>query len=305
MTADRMFDAESDKPLNIISASRRTDIPAFYLPWLMNRLRVGFVRSPNPFSGAMYTLSLRPENVHSIVFWSKSYASLLPHLNQLEERGYRFYCHYTITGAPRILEPYVPDWHQAVQVFRKLAERTSPRHVQWRFDPITLTNELGPKFYIERFRAIASALAGATHRCYFSFAVFYGKVKRQFQRAGIRYYDPPLAEQQALTAALADIASEYGMTLYSCCQDLLVEGRVEKAHCIDGDLLAELFPDRPRVPRYNPTREQCGCVISKDIGMYDSCPYGCVYCYATQSREVALTRFQAHNPEGELLIRAR
>ncbi len=290
-----------EKSLNIISASRRTDIPAFYMSWLMNRLRTGYVCYPNPFSGEVYTVSLRPEEVHSIVFWSKGYKPLLSHLDELKERGYYFYFHYTITGAPRVLEPHVPDWQRSVQVFQELAKRTSPRYVQWRFDPILFTEELGTKFYIERFRDIATALSGATQRCYFSFAVFYGKVERQLQRTGIYFHDPAMEEKQALIEAMADIAAPCGITLYACCQDALVTGRVQKARCVDGDLLAELFPDRPRISQLRPTREQCGCVASRDIGMYDTCPYGCLYCYANQSRKVALARFRAHNTEKEML----
>jgi hypothetical protein len=289
--------------LNIISASRRTDIPAFYSQWLMNRLRAGFVRYPNPFSGEIYTVSLRPEDVHSIVFWSKHYAPLLPHLDELEEGDYRFYFHYTITGAPRTLEPRVPGWQQAVQVFRKLAERTSSRQVQWRFDPILFTDELGPAFYAARFRDVATALSGATERCYFSFAVFYGKVERRLREAGVHYHDPPMEEKRSLVETMADVADECGITLYSCCQDALVGGRVQKARCVDGDLLAELFPDRPRISQLRPTREQCGCVASRDIGMYDTCPYGCVYCYANKGHPVALSRSKSHDVEGEMLVR--
>ena len=201
--------------MNIISASRRTDIPAFYMPWLMNHLRTGCVSYPNPFSGQIYTVSLQPDDVHSIVFWSKNYGRFLPHLDEIAGQGYRFYFHYTITGAPHRLEPHVPDWQQSVRVFRQLAERTSPRHIQWRFDPILLTHELGTEFYINRFRELARALAGATRRCYFSFAIFYDKVGRQLQRARIRFRDPLLEEKQALVHAMADIADEYGITLYA------------------------------------------------------------------------------------------
>jgi hypothetical protein len=288
--------------MNIISASRRTDVPAFYMPWLMNRLRAGFVRYPNPFGGQVCTVSLQPEDVHSIVFWSKHYGPLLSHLDELDGRGYRFYCHYTITGAPRELEAHVPDWRRAVEVFRSLAERTSPRHVQWRFDPILFTTELGAAFYLERFRDIATALAGATERCYFSFAAFYSKVQRRLHQAGIHYYDPGLEERQSLIGALADIADDCGITLYACCQDGLVGDRVQKAHCVDGDLLSALFPDRPLVSQLRPTRVQCGCFASRDIGMYDACPYGCVYCYANQSRELALARYRAHNSQAEMLL---
>lgn len=272
------------------------------MPWLMNRLRAGSVRYPNPFSNQVYEISLRPEDVHSIVFWSKHYGPLLTHLDELEDLGYRFYFHYTITGTPRTLEPRVPDWTRSVQVFRDLAERTSPRHVQWRFDPILFTDELGADAYVQRFRDIAAALSGATARCYFSFAAFYGKVERQFKRAGICFRDPASEEKQALTEALADIAEEYGITLYACCQDALVGGRVQKAHCIDGDLLTTLFSDRPQISKFQPTREQCGCVVSRDIGMYDTCPFGCLYCYANQSREAALARFRAHETQGDMLV---
>ena len=194
----------SAKALNIISASRRTDIPAFYMPWLMNRLQMGCASYPNPFSGQVHTVSLQSNDVHSIVFWSKNYGRFLPYLDEIVERGYRFYFHYTITGVLRRLEPHVPDWQQSVQVFRVLAERTSPCHLQWRFDPVLFTHESGAEFYIERFRSIATALVGATRRCYFSFAIFYDKVKRQLQQAGIRFREPSLEEKQALVQAMAD-----------------------------------------------------------------------------------------------------
>jgi hypothetical protein len=202
----------------------------------------------------------------------------------------------------RELEPHVPDWQQSALILRKLAERTSPRHVQWRFDPILFTDTLGEDFYVERFRDIAQSLAGATQRCYFSFALFYDKVERQLRRARIRFRDPPMEEKQALVRAMADIANEYGISLYACCEDALVTGRVHKAHCVDGDLLADLVPERSLVFKFKPTRKQCGCVASRDIGMYDTCPHGCIYCYANQSHQVALERFRAHDPSGAMLV---
>lgn len=292
-----------DEPaLNIISASRRTDIPAFYMPWLMHRLDAGNVSYPNPFGGKVSTVSLRPEHVHSIVFWSKHYGTFLDYLDEIEKRGYRFYCHYTITGAPRLLEPHVPAWEHAVQVFRKLARRISPRRVLWRFDPIVFTDELGADFYRDRFRDLAVSLDGSTERCYFSFANFYGKVERRMRPLGIAYTDPPLEEKHALVERLAEIAGEHGITLYACCQEALIQGRVKQAHCVDADLLAELFPDRPLAAVLKPTREQCGCFASRDIGVYESCAYGCVYCYATQSHAAAVSRLRAHDPSGEMLI---
>ncbi|MBN1565572.1 MAG: DUF1848 domain-containing protein [Anaerolineae bacterium] len=301
-------------PSMIISASRRTDIPAFYMPWFMNRLRVGSASYPNPFSGALHSVSLLPEDVHSIVFWSKYYGPFLDYSDELQARDYRFVCHYTITGSPRELEPHVPRWEAAIKVFHALAERTSPRHVLWRFDPIVALGDAGQVSSpsegggdlgerLIRFREIARALAGHTERCYFSFASYYGKVQRRMQKANIPYCDPPLEAKQALVEQMADCADECGITLHACCQDALLSDRVQKAHCVDGDLLAQLFPDRPHVTQANPTREQCGCVTSRDIGMYDTCPYGCVYCYANANHAAAVKHRQQHDPMSETLVK--
>lgn len=287
--------------MQIISASRRTDIPAFYMPWLMNRLRAGTASYPNPFSGVLQHVSLRPEDVHSIVFWSKDYAPFLPYLDTLQKLGYRSVYHYTITGAGGKLEPCVPPWNQSVAVARELARCTSPRHVLWRFDPLLLTAQVGAEDLCERFGQIAESLSGATQRCYFSFAQFYGKVATRLEQAGIAAYDPPLEAKLALVEKMSEVAAGYGITLYACCQDALVGGKVKKAHCVDGDLLAELFPERPHVTRIQPTREGCGCMASRDIGVYDTCPHGCLYCYANRQHNRAVARYRAHDPQSETL----
>ena len=285
--------------MNIISASRRTDIPAFYMPWLIDRMRAGLVKYPNPRTGQSYTISLMPEEVHSFVFWSKDYRPFLSHLREVTDRGYRFYCHYSVTGVPGSLEPRVPDWRSSVETFRELAARTSPRHVLWRFDPILFADEFRAEHCLARFRDIATALVGTTRRCYFSFAVFYGKVRRKLEKAGVRFSDPSLEEKRALLEGMAGIADECGIVLHSCCDDALVGTRVRKAHCVDGDLLAELFPDRPRISLCKPTRKGCGCTASRDIGVYDTCPHGCLYCYANHSGERPLGRLQHQSSTGE------
>jgi hypothetical protein len=134
---------------------------------------------------------------------------MLRFLAELDERGYCCYFYCTITGTPRILEPQVPDWQQAVKVFHRLARRTGPRHVQWRFDPMLFTDELDAAFYANRFREIAAALDGATKRCYLSFAVFYGKAERPLKRPEIRFRDPAIEERRALIDILATIADEH------------------------------------------------------------------------------------------------
>ena len=287
---------------SIISASRRTDIPAFYMAWMMNRLREGTVRYPNPWTGQPHEVSLRPDDVHSIVFWSKDYAPFLEQADELDALGYLYGCHYTITGIPRELEPSVPPWQAAAHTLRRLAARIGPGRVWWRFDPILLTQELGARYYLQLFAEMAQALEGQTERCYFSFADFYGKVQRRLAVEGIPAIDPELSGKQAMVQEMAAIAGERGMSLHACCEDDVVSGVVQKAHCIDADLLSELFPGRRLAAAARPTRESCGCAASRDIGMYDSCPHRCLYCYANQGNERVEARWRRHDPEGEMLV---
>ncbi len=296
-----MADAQPESPV-IISASRRTDIPAFYMPWFVGRLRAGTVSYPNPFGGQIHQVSLRPQDVHSIVFWSKNYRPFLTYLDFLEESGYRFVCHYTITGLPRVLEPRVPDWRVGVETLRALATRIGPERVLWRFDPIVFTEHLDAEFYTARFAALAGALSGYTRRCYFSFATFYAKAQRRLAAAGVQYRDPPLEEKRTLAHTLAGIAADAGMTLYACCQPDLVDEVIRPAACVDADLLAELFPLPALHAPPRPTRAGCGCAASRDVGVYDTCLHGCRYCYATRDDARALACFQQHDPQTEMLL---
>ncbi|MFQ5956721.1 MAG: DUF1848 domain-containing protein [Candidatus Brocadiales bacterium] len=286
--------------MHIISVSRRTDIPAFYADWFIRRVREGYVRYLNPFGGQEYEVSLLPEDVHAFVFWSKNYGPLIKYLPELEERGYDFYFHFTVTGLPKIFENLVTPIDDAVVSFRLLAERYGPRRVLWRFDPIVISNVTGPDYYAKRFEEIATRLHGATERCYISFVCLYAKVRRNLESLAntdsIICRDPSEADKTSLVKELQEIAGRYGITLYSCCDEALAADGVRQAQCVDGELLYELFPHKPKQTKINSTRKGCQCVISKDIGAYDSCPHGCVYCYANINKQLAYERFGLHDP---------
>ncbi len=273
-----------EKALTIISASRRTDIPAFHTDWFVNALIQRKLSYREPFSGAMRNVSLKPEEIHSIVFWSRDYSKLIPRLPCIKEMGYCFSFHLTITGHPRIFDRNVIDVEDAIEQAKTLARLSSPDHVFWRYDPLIISDITEGDHLIERFASLAQKLKGITNRCYLSFAQYYGKVKRNLQRlereTGIRCYDPPLEKKLSIAKRISEIAAENGMRVYSCCCDYLVGGRIEKAHCIDGDLLRQLFPERSLIGKGRPTRKGCGCFESRDIGTYNTCSHGCVYCYA-------------------------
>ena len=143
----------------IISASRRTDIPAFYAPWFMNRMRAGYCTVPNPFNRSQVSrISLRPEDVDVIVFWTRNPRPLLPALDELDDRGYRYYFQYTLLDNPRTLDPKSPPVDAAIATFQTLAERIGPARVIWRYDPSVLSSATGADFHLERYARIAAAL---------------------------------------------------------------------------------------------------------------------------------------------------
>lgn len=306
--------------MNIISASRRTDIPAFYTEWFMNRVREGRVRYANPFGGQVYEVSLKPEDVHSIVFWSKNFQPLEPYLSQLEAMGYDFVFHYTITGLLSVFESRVIPWEEAVESFQRLSNRYGPKRVLWRFDPIIFSSITGPEYFKKSFENLARRLEGATERCYFSFVVLYQKVSRNLQAlvmehqgywrysigalSLMHFYDPSYPEKLALIKEMVEIASSSGITLYTCCDEALTVRGVRPAQCVDGELLYELFPHKPRQTKIVPTRKGCNCVQSRDIGAYDTCPHGCVYCYANLNHALARKRFEAHDSSADMLLPA-
>jgi len=290
--------------MHIISASRRTDIPKFHASWFMGRVREGRVAVRNPYSGQRSEVSLCPEDVRAIVFWSKDYRPLERHLDELDRRGFRYLFQFTITGLPRIFEERVPDAETAVATARRLAGRTSPAQVLWRFDPIVISDLTGAGETIERFARLARMLEGATQRCTVSFMEFYAKVKRNMAPVeaaqGLRFRNPAIEEKRAIAGRLAAIAATHGIALVSCCNDDLIQAgggwEVGKGRCVDASLIDALFPDRAGVSKPGPTREACGCALSRDIGAYDTCPQGCFYCYANANQDLARRRHAAQDP---------
>jgi len=161
----------------IISTSRRTDIPALYGKWFTRRVREGWAASYNPFSRRAVRVSLLPSDVAAIVFWSKNFGPFLPHLAELVALSYKLVFHYTITGLPRVFECRVPDAGVAIAAFKAISRMFSNKHIQWRYDPILLTNITDEEYHLRQFRDLCRRLEGYTARCYTSFVNLYPKVQ--------------------------------------------------------------------------------------------------------------------------------
>ncbi len=291
----------------IISASRRTDIPAFYSTWFINRLRAGFVLVPNPFNpGQVRRVSLAPRDVDAIVFWTRNAAPLLPHLAELDARGYRYYFHYTITGYPAPLEKSTPGLEQALQCFCQLSDAVGPDRVLWRYDPILLCNLVGFMDHQRSFAEIASALQGITTRVTISFADFYKKTQKNLRGvAGLSFSDitQDLDRSRKLVQSLARIAGHCGMDLRTCATDIdLMDHGVTSGKCIDEKRLKTVFGiDYPH-QKDKGQRPACGCVKSIDIGQYNTCLHGCAYCYATYDHARAASNKTRHDPHSPVLL---
>ncbi|MBI2864239.1 MAG: DUF1848 domain-containing protein [Chloroflexi bacterium] len=292
--------------MRIISASRRTDIPAFYSKWLLGRLRAGFCHWRSPYGGQIHRVSLLPADCLAIVFWTRNPRPLLPTLKSLHEAGYRFYFQFTINGYPRAIETHNPPAEDAIHTFQRLTEVISPELVIWRYDPILLGLATSEAYHLERFDQLSRQLEGYARRCVFSFVDFYGKTERNLkgveQELGA-FQRPSANEQRSLAHQLRDIGLSRGITLYSCCEQALVGEGIEQAHCVDADMIAKLRPDLQLRLKSAPTRRDCGCFESTDIGAYDTCAFGCAYCYATSSRTLALDRLRSHDPADSILWR--
>jgi hypothetical protein len=289
----------------IVSASYKTDIPAFYGAWFMARLAAGVCRMRNPYSGAAHEVPLGRAAVDGFVFWTRNAVPFLPALEEVRRRGYPFIVQYTITGYPTALERSVPEAARGVATLRRLAERFGPRAAVWRYDPILASSATPLDWHAENFARLASALAGAVDEVVISFAQIYRKTRRNLdaaaQAAGLAWRDPGDDEKRRLAAALAGTARRHGMSLSVCAQPQYLVPGAAPARCIDAARLSAVAGREIAAP-VKGNRPGCLCAASRDIGAYDTCPHGCAYCYAVGTPALARRRYRAHDPAGEFLL---
>jgi DNA repair photolyase len=292
----------------IISASRRTDIPAFYSEWFMNRIHAGYCLVANPFNPRQISrVSLAPDDVDAIAFWSKNPAPLMPHLDELDAMGHRYYFQYTLCGYSAELEPHVPPVEERIATFRELAHRLSPLRVIWRYDPIVVSDYTDVDFHKRTFERIASALEGMTTRVVISLVDYYGKVRRNLkplEGAGWQFaeYTGAETESRDLLRWMAAAAQEHGLKIQCCSETVnLADLGIRPGKCIDDGLLNEVW-GVPLTTKDPGQRSACLCAISKDIGANDTCLHGCRYCYATNSLAAAAARRRQHDPHSPILV---
>ena len=282
----------------IIQTGLRTDIPAFYAEWLINRLEAGFVCVRNPYHPCSVTrYRLSPEVVDAIGFCTKNPAPMLPHLNRLAPYGQFWYV--TVTPYGPDIEPYVPDKAQVLESVRRLALAVGPDAVGWRYDPIFLSETYTVERHLAAFEDMAAFLEGSTRICVISFIDLYQKVRRNFPEAR----EVPAKQRLLLGREMARIARKHGMRLKACAEGKELEQfGVDCIGCMTVEVYEAALGKKLNAPRPKPARSQCGCLLTRDIGQYDTCGHLCRYCYANASAEAVRKNRALHDPKSPFLV---
>jgi hypothetical protein len=282
----------------ILNTGSRTDIPAFFAPWLLNRIREGYVLVRNPYRPDWITrYRIDPAVVDAIVFCSKNPRPLLPYLSELAP--FRTYWHMTITPYGKDIEPRVPSVQQALATFKSLSLAVGKNAIAWRYDPVLLSGQYTLEFHVRAFKAMAQALHDYTGDCVVSFIDLYEKTKRNFP--GVRAVSPE--EQHTLIHNFAKAACEAGMIIHLCHESpSLEEPNVDAKGCFTKEILEKALSIRLRPPVQKTARPGCPCLLGADIGAYNTCLHGCLYCYANYDQSSVHRNRQLHDPASPLLI---
>ena len=326
-------EVEAQSPV-IVSASRATDIPAFYADWFLHRLKTSYSAWTNPFNGTRSYVAYN--NTRLIVFWSKNPRPLLDKngcLDYLAERGINCYIQYTLNDyVDEQLERGVPPIQERIDTFRRLVDKLGLGKVIWRFDPMILTDKIGVEELLSKAAQIGDQLKGYTEKMVFSYADIraYRKVQANLSRSNINFREFEEDDMIAIARGLSELNRNWRYTLATCGEKIPLEqfGIVHNK-CIDDDLMIKYFSEDQKLMDFlgveivkgnlfNPEekiikkrnnkdkgqREFCGCIVSKDIGEYNTCPHLCEYCYANASKETAVRNCQQHNltPTAETIL---
>lgn len=284
----------------ILSVSRRTDVPNYYAEWFVNRVREGFLYVRNPMNTRQVSrISLSPEVVDCIVFWTKNPANLLPHLDALS--AYMYYFQFTLTPYGRDLEPGLPDKKTVlIPTFQALSKEIGHERVIWRYDPILFTPKYTAEYHLHAFSEIARRLSGYTDRVVISFVDYYAKMRKSAAEMGL--LEPGEDRLRRLAEELVKIAREYGMTVETCAEQMdLSDIGIEHGACIDKRRIEKLLGCTLAGGKDKGQRPACGCMESVEVGAYNTCKNGCRYCYANFSEGEVVRRAARYDPTSPML----
>lgn len=261
----------------IISVSRRTDIPAYFSQWFLNRISDGFVYVRNPMNYHQVSkVKLTNDVVDCIVFWTKNPAPMIKNIKKLD--GFNYYFQFTLTPYDELIEANLPDKEQIISTFIELSQIIGKEKVIWRYDPIILTENLTIDYHIEKFRYLLTKLGTHTEKCIISFLDIYSNTKKSMEKLNLK----PISEKdmRIIGAEFVSLASKYNVKLETCAEKIdLQDLGISNGKCIDDKLISKILNQKLDVAKDKNQRQECGCITSIDIGMYNTCMNNCSYCY--------------------------
>ena len=283
----------------ILSASRRTDIPAYYSDWMVNRINERYVYVRNPMNNKQVSkINLDPEAVDCIIFWSKNPKPMLDKLEHFN--NYTYYFQFTLNPYDNDIEKNLPPKDDIIKTFKKLSDIIGPRRIIWRYDPVLFNNRYTIDYHIEEFNKIARQLKDYTEKVTFSFIDFYKKISGNIKSH--RIAEIAFDDKIKIARNFSKIAKEKNLLIDTCAEGIdLSQYNIIRAKCIDDKLIEKITGNNYSIKKDKNQRLECGCVKSADIGGYNSCLNGCIYCYANYSQKTALNNFNQRSALSPLL----
>ena len=284
----------------IISASRRTDIPSYYSEWFFNRIKEKLVYVRNPMNiHQISKISLEPDVVDCIVFWSKNPKPMVDKLQLLQD--YSYYFQFTLNPYGQDIEINLPQKDEIIETFKKLSDMVGPERIIWRYDPVLLNEKYNITYHIENFEKFASILKEYTEKVTFSFIDFYKRITENIKI--IKAHEITTEEKNIIAENFSQIAKENNLLIDTCAEDIdLSKYGITHARCIDDRLITKIIGYNFSAEKDKTQRLECGCIKSIDIGEYNSCSNGCIYCYANYSHTLVEKNIKKHISLSPLLI---
>ncbi|WP_462316368.1 DUF1848 domain-containing protein, partial [Methanobrevibacter sp.] len=281
----------------IINTGSRTDIPAFFHKWFLNRIDEGFVCTRNPYNDDIYRYPLDSKIIDCLCFCSKNPRPLLKNIDKLDD--FNQFWFVTITPYGRDIEVNVPSFKHVIKSFKELSDYLGVNKVSWRYDPIFINEKYSLDFHIDRFEQMASQLSGYTDDCTISFIDLYQKVLRNFPEAK----EVTTEERLIIGEEFAKIADEYDINMKTCVEGTLLDRfGFDSSGCMTQNVIEKAIGNNLNIPKGKYRIRECDCIFGRDIGAYNTCLHGCRYCYANYSTKLVKRNFKLHNPDSPLLV---
>lgn len=284
----------------IVSASRRTDIPSYYSEWFFNRIKEGFVCVRNPMNiHQISQISLLPDVIDGIVFWTKNPAPMLDRIRELDKHTYYF--QFTLNSYGKDVEKNIPSKNDVIiPTFQKLSSLIGKERVVWRYDPILINEHYTVEYHKKYFQKLCAKLSKYTEKCTVSFVDLYKTTVRNTKPLNIRI----LSDEEVieLMSYFSEVAKDEGIYIDTCAEEYdLSSLNIKHACCIDKERLERLGNYKLKIGKDKNQRGVCGCIESIDIGMYNTCENGCMYCYANYNQSNAERNHAAHDLQSPLI----